>query len=102
MRIILEMTEAEQRWISIERRELSGETGTAAGTGGLVQEAGSRAAESAGGPSPALLMALGEVDEVAEPEPVAEGGPDGGTSAGGPPAWLVDLIWDGDPDRAGA
>lgn len=86
MRITIEMTEAEGRATTI-RREMGG----ALPSGAAVPEG---PPQDGGPPSEALLVALGAKSVV------GAGGPTErlGTDAGGPPAWLVDVV-SGGADR---
>jgi hypothetical protein len=88
MRITIDITEAEERSATIRP-----ETGSVLVTGSAGAE---EAPPKDGGPPPeALLVALG-----AESATRAGGGPTErlGTDAGGPPAWLVDVV-SGGADR---
>jgi len=74
MRITIETTEAECRAVSFQP--------------GQAQAATASAADADGGPAPqALLMALRGETAIAAAPPGA-----GGTNAGGPPAWLEEMI----------
>jgi hypothetical protein len=109
MRVIIEMNADEGRSVVLERHPPAAqEQGAAmrdqaAGAASVAESEPapvSAAALDGGGPSPALLMALGlgEAEEEDEAGPDASGEVsdgtirEGGTSAGGPPDWLTDIL----------
>lgn len=116
MRVILEMTEAESRSVTVERHVFASQEQAqakvptaaipgASGPDGVPAQgrdhqsvvAGTGAALDAGAPSLALLVALGaeegeNADPMHEDEPPRASDGEGGTSAGAAPDWLRQIL----------